>query len=374
MSTENAPSKIRLGIIGTGGMARYHITNILKQADTTEVVVVCEPNGDNYEKAAEMFDNAGQPVPPNEANFDKLIKKYKGKIDAAFIVTPHNEHFPQATALMEAGIDVLIEKPMVLNTNEARKLLKTRDKTGRLLMVAFNGSSSPSIRIAAEMLQSGELGKILNVQAAVWQTWEQNTKGLWRQEPKISGGGYMFDTGAHLLNTVSDLIGEPFAEVAAFIDKRKTKVDILTVAIAKTQSGAYVTINGCGAAPVTGTDIKIWCEKGMMETGVWGGFLRVQKTGEKEMTSIELPPFLGVWQTFVRVRRGEIPNPCPGEIGLRMIQLWDAIKASAAKKGAVVEIKSSAAKPVKAEKKPVKKVEKKTEKKVEKKPAAKAKK
>ncbi len=331
-------SKIRLGMIGTGGMARYHIGNILKQLDTTEVAAVCEPSGQAYELAAELFDKAGQPVPPNEPDFAKFIKKHGKSIDAAFIITPHAEHFPQATALMEAGIDVLIEKPMVMNTSEAKKLLKTRDKTGRLLMVAFNGSSSPSIRIAADMLQSGQLGKILNVQAAVWQTWEQNTRGLWRQEPKISGGGYMFDTGAHLLNTVSDLIGEPFAEVAAFIDKRKSKVDILTVAIAKTKSGGYVTINGCGASPVTGTDIKIWCENGMLETGVWGGFLRVQKPGEKEMQNIELPAFLGVWQTFVRVRRGEIPNPCPGEIGLRMIQLWDAIKKSARQGGAVVEI------------------------------------
>jgi predicted dehydrogenase len=71
---------------------------------------------------------------------------------------------------------------------------------------------------------------------------------------------------------------------------------------------------------------------------VWGGFLRVQMAGEKEMKNIELPEFLGVWQTFVRVRRGEIANPCPGEIGLRMIQLWDAIKKSARQGGAVVEI------------------------------------
>jgi predicted dehydrogenase len=331
-------SKIRLAMIGTGGMARHHIGNILKQTDAIEVAAVCEPSGNAYELAADLFDKAGQPVPPNEPDFNKFVKKHAKSIDAAFIITPHVEHFPQATALMEAGIDVLVEKPMVMNTGEARKLLKTRDKTGRLLMVAFNGSSSPSIRIAADMLQSGKLGRILNVQAAVWQTWEQNTRGLWRQEPKISGGGYMFDTGAHLLNTVSDLIGEPFAEVAAFIDKRKTKVDILTVAMAKTQSGAYVTINGCGAAPVTGTDIKIWCENGMLETGVWGGFLRVQMAGEKEMKPVELPEFLGVVQTFVRVRRGEIPNPCPGEIGLRMIQLWDAIKKSARQGGAVVEI------------------------------------
>jgi predicted dehydrogenase len=182
------------------------------------------------------------------------------------------------------------------------------------------------------------MGKILSVQAAVWQTWEQFTRGLWRQEPKISGGGYMFDTGAHLLNTTADLLGEPFSEVAAFIDKRSTKVDILTVAIAKTTSGVFVTINGCGASPVTDSDIKIWCEKGLIEVGVWGGYLRVQRQGDPKLQEIELPPDLGVWQTFINVRNGEMPNPSPAENGLRMIQLWDAIKASARQGGAVVKI------------------------------------
>ena len=99
-------SIVRLGLVGAGGMARYHIGNILKQTDTTQVTAICEPNGDNYEKAAEMFDKAGLPVPPCEASFDKFLKKHGKNIDAAFIVTPHNEHCPQAIALMEAGIDV----------------------------------------------------------------------------------------------------------------------------------------------------------------------------------------------------------------------------------------------------------------------------
>ena len=332
-------SIVRLGLIGAGGMARYHISNILKQTDTTQLTAICEPNGDNYEKAAEMFEKAGQPVPPGEADFDTFLKKYGKDLDAVFIITPHNQHFPQAKACLEAGIDVLVEKPMVMNTAEAEALIKVRDTTGRLLAVAFNGSMSPSIRTAYNMLHDGTMGKILTVQASVWQTWESGTKGMWRQVPEISGGGYMFDTGAHLLNTVADLVGEPFKEVAAFIDNRSTLVDILTAAIAKTQSGALVTINGCGASPVTASDIKIYCENGVIVTGVWGESLKVQMKGENAPQDVELPPFLGVWQTFVKVRNGEIPNPSPAENGLRMIQLWDAMKASAAKGGNIVEIK-----------------------------------
>lgn len=329
---------VRLGMIGAGGMARHHIRQILKQTDTTQITAVCEPNEENYRKAAELFETAGQPVPPCEPDFDRFLKKYGKHIDVGFIVTPHNQHFPQAKALLEAGKDVLVEKPMVMNAAEARKLIRTRDKSGRLLAVAFNGSMSPAVRKAADMLRSGQMGAVLTVSANVWQSWEQGTRGLWRQDPKISGGGFMFDTGAHLLNTVADLLGEPFSEVAAFIDKRKTKVDILTVAIARTQSGALVTINGCGASPVTHSDVKLFCENGLIQVGVWGDYFNLQMKGEPQLREVELPPSLGVWETFRKVRNGEIENPSPAENGLRMIQLWDAIKKSARQGGAVVEV------------------------------------
>ena len=325
-------------MIGTGGMARYHIRQILQQTDTTQITAVCEPNEENYRKAAELFEAAGQPAPPCEPDFDKFLKKYGKHIDAGFIVTPHNQHFPQATALLEAGKDVLVEKPMVMNAAEARKLIRTRNKSGRLLAVAFNGSMSPAVRKAAEMLRSGQMGAVLTVSANVWQSWEQGTRGLWRQDPKISGGGFMFDTGAHLLNTVADLLDEPFSEVAAFIDKRKTRVDILTVAIARTRSGALVTINGCGASPVTHSDVKLFCENGLIQVGVWGDYFHLQMKGEPQLRPVESPPSLGVWETFLKVRNGEIENPSPAENGLRMIQLWDAIKKSARQGGAVVAV------------------------------------
>lgn len=328
----------RLGIIGAGAMARHHIRQILKQTDTTEITAICEPDPEQYRKAAAVFEEAGHPIPPNTPDFDHFLAKQAKHIDAAFIVTPHNQHFPQAKALLEAGKDVLVEKPMTVSVAEAKKLIKIRDKTGRLLAVAFNGSMSPSIRTAHRMLHDGTLGRILSVQAAVWQSWEQWTRGTWRQEPKISGGGFMFDTGAHLLNTVADLLGEPFERVAAFIDKRKTKVDVLTVAIARTRSGALLTLHGCGAAPVTDSDVKVWCENGMLEVGVWGGYVRVQMSGEERPREIELPTDLGAWQTFIRVRNGEIENPSPAENGLRMIQLWEALKKSAKRGGEVVEL------------------------------------
>ena len=128
---------------------------------------------------------------------------------------------------MEAGLDVLLEKPMVITGAEAEGLISTRDRTGKLLVVAFPGSLSPQIRSAERMLRAGELGKILTVSGLSWENWRTPNIGTWRQQPEISDGGFLFDTGAHMLNTITDLAGEDFVEVSAWFDNRDTPVEIL---------------------------------------------------------------------------------------------------------------------------------------------------
>jgi predicted dehydrogenase len=328
---------VRLGMIGCGGMARYHIGRILQQQETTQIAAVCEPSADNYAATSKMFSEKGLTAPPNEPDFTKFMKQYGDKLDATFIVTPHVYHHDQAKTCLEAGLDVLLEKPMVMNAGEARDLIATRDKTGKLLVVAFQGSLSPQVRTAVNLLRSGEFGSILNINAMVWQNWAKLTGGTWRQQPELSGGGFLFDTGAHMLNTVSDLTGENFAEVAAWMDNRGRAVDILAVVIGRLQSGALVTLNGCGDASATASDIRIFCEKGIIRTGIWGEYLEVQRNKRKRLSKVKLPVSLGVWEQFLAVRNKEIVNPGPPEIGLRMAMLWDAIKESASKNGAPVK-------------------------------------
>ncbi len=164
-------------------MARHHLRNILLQTETTEIVALCEPSPEALTATAEIFAANEMPVPPNEPNLAKLLANYD--LDAVFIVTPHALHHDQAQACLEAGVDVLLEKPMVMNTDEARSLIETRDRTGRLLVVAFNGSLSPEIREAVRMLRSGEFGKLLSISGTVWQRWGPGTVGKWRQDPAI---------------------------------------------------------------------------------------------------------------------------------------------------------------------------------------------
>jgi predicted dehydrogenase len=332
-------SFITCAIIGCGGMARHHIRNMLKQADTTEIKVVCEPSEEMYAKTSEIFREAGFEPPPNISPLSRLLDQYSHVLDTAFIVTPHAYHYDQTVACMQAGLDVLLEKPMVMNGEEAESLIQVRDTTQRLLVVAFPGSLSPQIRTAVSMLRAGDLGELVSISATVWQNWGPGTVNSWRQNPEISGGGFLFDTGAHMLNTVVDLAGVEFSEVAAWLDHKQRPVEIVGVVIGKLASGAMVTLHGCGEAiPSCASDIRVFCSKAILRTGIWGERLEIQKEGEKELSPVQVPPSLGVWEQFLAVRSGQSPNPCPPEVGLRMARLYDAIRESSVKDGKPVRI------------------------------------
>ena len=324
----------RLTMIGCGSMAQHHLRSILDDFDNTIVPVVCEPSTEAYQATAELFIQAEREVPKNEPNLEKLLASYGDMLDVAFIITPHVYHHDQAVACLESGLDVLLEKPMVMNAAEAQSLIDTCDRTGRLLTVAFNGSLSPEIRTAAAMLRSGELGSILSVSATVWQNWRDYTDGTWRQVPELSGGGFLFDTGAHMLNTVADLVGEEFVEVSAWLDKRGAPVEISGIVLARLASGALVTLHGSGeTVPSCASDVRVFCTEAILRTGVWGRWLEILRRGSSEFAPVETPPSSGVWEQFLAVRSGLVPNPCPPEIGLRMAHLWDSIKESAAEGG-----------------------------------------
>jgi len=331
---------IRVGIIGAGLMARSHLRNMLPREDTV-VVAVCEPSLAAFEATATEFTRIGLPVPPNEPDWERFVERFGPELDVAFIITPHVFHFAQTTACLEAGIDVLLEKPMVMNATEAEALIATRDRTGRLLVVAFPGSLSPQVRALSRMVASGEVGALLNIDALVWQDWAVQTAGLWRQDPAMSGGGFLFDTGAHMLNTVCDIAGEEVAEVAAWLVDDGRPIDIRGAIIARLASGALVTMNGCGRAiPGYGSDVRVFCERATFRTGVWGERLEMQRFGSKRLLPVRSVGSRTVWEQFLAVRTGHEPNPSPPEVGLRMARLWDAIRESSARGGAVVRLGS----------------------------------
>ena len=154
--------------------------------------------------------------------------------------------------------------------------------------------------------------------------------GTCSQQPEVSDGGFLFDTGAHMLNTITYLAGEHFHEIGPWLDFRDRQVDILEVAIGKLKSGTLVTINSCGdTVKSCSSDVRVFCASGIIETGVWGGSLEIQYDPETRWQEVDIPPSRGIWEQFLLVCNGEILNPSPPEIGLPLAHLWDAIQESA---------------------------------------------
>ena len=140
-----------------------------------------------------------------------------------------------------------------------------------------------------------------------------------------------------MLNTVADLVGEDFVEVVAWLDNRSRPVDILGMVMARTSSGVLVTLHGCGdSIPECSSDIRVFCSQAILRTGIWGERLELQRHGRKRLRAVPVPPSLGVWEQFLAVRNGDMVNPSPPEVGLRMARLWDAIQESARRGGALV--------------------------------------
>ena len=160
----------------------------------------------------------------------------------------------------------------------------------------------------------------------------------------------MFDSGAHMLNTVADLAGEEFTDIWALFDNQESPVEVAAVIMGRLGSGTLVTINACGdTAPSCASDIRVFCTKAILRTGAWAESLDILReqprdsyltaaSRESGWEEVDVPESRGVWEQFLATRAGSIVNPCPPELGLRMAHLWDAIKQSAADNGAPVRM------------------------------------
>ena len=150
-------------------------------------------------------------------------------------------------------------------------LIETRDRTASCLWWPFKAACLHRSAKPPRLIQSGELGELLNVTGMVWQGWKDATVGTWRHIPEVAGGGFMFDTGAHMLNTLCTLVGEDFATVAAWTDNRGAAVDIDGAVMARLESGALVTINGCGdSIPGLDSEVFVALSGGVIRTGIYG--------------------------------------------------------------------------------------------------------
>ena len=327
-----AVKKTSVVIIGAGGIARHHMGCMLRMEDSVRVAGFVEPDENSRGAMAKLFTDKGGKAPPFYNTLDAFLAGNKGPADCALVASPHNMHVSQVIASMKAGMDVLVEKPMVLNAAEARKAMKVRDETGRLLSVAFQGSYSPAIHKAKELIAADEIGKVMSISISMCQNWATITKGMWRQIPEVSGGGFLMDSGSHAVNTMIDLAGADVKVLHAIQDNRGTPVEITSVVAGVFKNSVYFTIFAEGGSDNGGNNVMVVGTKGKLHTDIYGGSLRFQKAGTWEEKPVEYPASKGTFERFLNVRSGKLENPCPAEVGLRFAKFMDMVKKSAAEK------------------------------------------
>ena len=325
--------KISVVIIGAGGFAGRHVECISQMGNRVSIVGFVEPAEASREKmTARCAEFKMKKTPPFFNTLEEFIVANGGPADCAVIVVPHNLHVSYIVDCLEAGMDVLVEKPMVLNRAEARRAIKARDKTGRLLCVAFPGSFSPAIRKAKELIAAGAIGEMKSMVGYTHQWWfrkDKFKKGQplsWRMKPEISGGGFLFDTGSHLVNTMIDLAGADVKSLCAVQDTRGAPVEISTAIAGRFKNDIFFTLCAEGNSINCQSGITIMGTGGVLITGMYGEVLRIIKPGKNEAEDIPYEPSLGVFEQFLLVRDGKLSNPCPAEVGLRFAKFMDTVR------------------------------------------------
>jgi predicted dehydrogenase len=245
------------------------------------------------------------------------------------IISPHAYHFQQAIDSISAGCHVLIEKPMVISTADAQALIAHASAHNRSISVAFPGPFTCEFQYIRNLIASGELGEISLVSGHCCQQWIQNVGGTWRTVPELSGGGNLYDSGAHMFNAMLYLTGLAASEVFAFVDTKGQQVDVEGAVTIRFNNGALGTATVSGDSTYFEQGIYIQGTKGTIKTSIYGGSLEHWQNGQK-VKYPNVPDVTSLQQNFIDIVRGRADTPSPAVLGLRQARLMDAIYQSAA--------------------------------------------
>ena len=265
---------VNIALVGCGGMANYHATQLSKIPDCKVIALVDTVPAQTKLYKEKFFKDAIE-----FTDYNTLLDKPPAKLDGVVLVTPHTLHHEQSKAALQRGVNVLVEKPMVTSSEHAYDLWKTVNQSGKLLGIGFQSSYTPEFAYLAAERDAGRLGKVQLVSGWLSQSWLKGTTNTWRQKPELSGGGQMYDSGAHMLNAMMWLMNDPVVEVACFYDKVGSPVDINGVAIIRFQNGALGSICIGGNCPPFRTEIQIQTDTMLIVTDQYGG--KLEMTGRE---------------------------------------------------------------------------------------------
>jgi predicted dehydrogenase len=268
-------------------------------------------------------------IAPGAAEFaDHVDMLASVELDGVVISSPHGLHFRQAADSLAAGCDVLVYKPMVTTSADARDLVRLAESSGHVVSLSIEGIFTAEFRRVRALLEAGELGEIRLVTGLVAQDWLPNVGGTWRTDPALGGGGNLIDSGYHMLAALLHLTGQRPKEVFAYLDRRSEQVDLETTAALRFDGGALGSIAVSGDAHGMEENVYLSGTKASLTTSVYGGRLAFV-TGWSDRETPELEPAETAEENFVRCVRGEAETLAGPRLGLDLAHVVEAIVRSA---------------------------------------------
>ena len=187
-------NKVRIGVIGCGGIANGKHLPSYSKLSRAELVAFCDIVVEKAEKACAEYGCEGAKV---YADYKELLAN--PDIDAVLVLTHNSEHCRITVDAFEAGKHVLVEKPMAITYEEAKKMIAARDKAGKVLTVGYQTRFRTDSLYLKELCEEGRFGHIYYAEATAIRRRSVPTWGVFIDEEK-QGGGPLIDIGTHTLD------------------------------------------------------------------------------------------------------------------------------------------------------------------------------
>lgn len=210
---------MKIAIIGTGGMARFH-AKAFSEIEGCSVVAACDVEEDKVQDFSKTFS-----IEKSFTSYEKMLAEVE--CDAVTLVVPDPFHHPIALDVIAAGKHILCEKPLALNYAEAAEMREAALKAQVINMVNLSYRNSAAIQMASQLVTDGILGEVRHVHAYylqgwlahdAWGEWRESPQWLWRLSKKHGSGGVLGDIGVHIL----DFAGMPLGDYRSVHCQLKT--------------------------------------------------------------------------------------------------------------------------------------------------------
>jgi predicted dehydrogenase len=314
---------IRIGMIGTGNIAHTHVKN-LQSIENVQIVALSDPSELSRQMLKQKFalDHASE-----FASHEEMLEQ--SELDAVIICSPHTLHYRHASDVLAAGKHVLVEKPLTCTSADTERLIAQAEQAGKVLQVSFQRHFIPHFMYIRQAIADGQIGRLTSVTATLYQDWKDSQAGTWRQNPSLSGGGMLMDSGSHIIDVLlwtTDLTPQ---SVTTQMHDQGSPVEIDTFTTIRFAEGPIGSLNIIGKTPAamfSETYAFIGEEGGIFYDN---GKIVLRRNGADPIVP-ELPAATTSTDlSFVNAVRGNCEIAVPGEYALKVLQLTESIYAAA---------------------------------------------